>query len=163
MLAMRTTALLLGSSLGIVVASCGYPALPVLSDSDTGGNDGSSSCPTSFASLLATCSLVFDNDLMLSGMLTYDTKTHMLTGATTPVTHTTVTIAGGEVEVISAHNVQLTGATTLRGIGTRPLAIVASGSIIVAAQSEIDVSRGGAGAQTCRAARWMSGCSRWKR
>src|SRR5215510_11732381 len=154
-LAMRPTALVLGSSLGILAVGCGYPALPALGGAagidggnDDGGNgDGSTSCSTTLGSLLITCSLAFDGDLMLSGALTYDTTTHVLTGATTPVTHKTVTIGGSDVEVISAHDVQLAGSTTLRAIGTRPLAIVASGRIVVASLSEIDVSRGGAGAQ----------------
>src|SRR5215510_14926961 len=149
-LAMRPTALVLGSSLGILAVGCGYPALPALGGAagiDGGNGDGSTSCSTTLGSLLITCSLAFDGDLMLSGALTYDTTTHVLTGATTPVTHKTVTIGGSDVEVISAHDVQLAGSTTLRAIGTRPLAIVASGRIVVASLSEIDVSRGGAGAQ----------------
>lgn len=135
---MRSAALVLGSCLGILTAGCGYPPLPAF-DAGCG----------SFASLLDTCKLAFDGDLILSGSATYDTTIHvlMVNGMDTPITHQIMTIESDEVDVLSAHNVQFTGSATLRGTGMRPLAIVASGSITIATDLEIDVSKGGAGAQ----------------
>jgi hypothetical protein len=168
---MRTTALVLGLSLGILAAGCGYPALPALGgDSGTGGangdganGDGSSSCPTGFASLLDTCALAFDGDLMLSGTaIVYDTTTHMLTvdGATRAIAYKTITISGDEVDVLAARNVQLAATSMLTATGTRPLAIVASGSVTVATDALIQVGRGGAGAQSsCPNGATMGGAS----
>jgi hypothetical protein len=126
------------------LVGCGYPPLAQLQ------GDANDAC-TSFASLLDTCQLDLGDDLLISGAMTYDTGAHMLTpvgGDALPVAHKTVSIGGGEVDVISARDVVLMSSATLRGVGSRPLAIVASGTITIGKDAQIDVGASGAGAQT---------------
>lgn len=153
---MRSGALA-GLLLGIVAAGCGFrtsPGAPADGAVD-GAIDSAPPAPdacVSFATLLPldTCQLAFDGDLVIpSGAAVYDTGTHALTvgGASMPVTHTTVMLAGESVEVISARAVRLASNTKLRAVGPLPLVIAASTDIVVSAAAQIDVSDGGAGAQ----------------
>jgi hypothetical protein len=133
----------------------------LLSDGDSnggnrdGGDDNGPAACVSFASLFDTCQLAFDTNLTLSASAIYDTTTNVLTvgGTEMPVAHKVVTIQGDEVDVISAQNIRIAAGNVLRGIGIRPLAIVASGTLTIEADARIDVSNGGAGAQmTCTSA-----------
>ena len=102
----------------------------------------------SFALQFATCPLVFNDELTLEGMLTYDTSKHELSvnGAIMPVTQMTIATHAGEVDAIVVHNVRLTTGSQLRAVGPMPFAIVASGSITLEDGASIDVGNGGAGA-----------------
>lgn len=103
----------------------------------------------SFALQLATCPLlVFSDDLVLSGTLTYDTDKHELLVDKAPMTvaQMTLTTLAGDVDAIVAHNVRLTAGAQLRAIGPKPFAIVGSGSITLEDGASIDVGNGGAGA-----------------
>lgn len=120
-----------------------------------GAPPGEVSC-VSFATLLAldTCQLAFDSELVIQTRMTskpaiYDTGLHTLTvdGASVPVAHTTVTLEGNEVEVISARAVTVASSTRFRAVGPLPLVIAVSGDIVVSVDAQIDVSDGGAGAQ----------------
>jgi len=139
---MRSRAVLLGL-VGLLAAGCGFHS------PDTPGGDAAVDMTVckSFATLLDTCGFAFGSDLMLSGMAQYDTTAHALTvgGVAMPFVYQTLVIGGVEVDVISAHTVTLAASAKLRGIGTRPLAIVASESITAGLGVEIDVSAGGAG------------------
>jgi len=153
---MRSGALV-GLLLGIVAAGCGFRTSSG-APADGAGDSAIDSAPpvpdacVSFATLLPldTCQLAFDDDLVIpSGAAVYHTGTHTLTvgGASMPVTHTTVMLAGESAEVISARAVTLASSATLRAEGPLPLVIAASTLIVVNAAAQIDVSDGGAGAQ----------------
>jgi hypothetical protein len=150
---MRSSILMLGLVVGEVAAGCGFRSSPSAAadsgGSDSGGDDSNGGC-TSFATLVNTCQLTFDADLMVTEGATYDTDVHVLMiGATaTPVAIKTVMIGPDQVDVISAHNVQLAASVTLRANGSHGLVIVANNDFTIEASSQIDVSNGGAGART---------------
>lgn len=104
-------------------------------------------CP--FASQLDTCPLAVEDDLTLSGTITYDTGTHELKidGTAMPVVQMTLTAQAGDVDAILAHNVRLTAGARLRAVGPLPFALIASGSVTLEDGSSIDVGNGGAGTQ----------------
>ncbi len=105
-------------------------------------------CET-FASQFDTCMFAVDEDLTLSGTITYDTGTHELTvdEEMMPVAHRTLAAGAGDVDAIFAHNVQLAAGAQLRATGVLPLAIVANGNVTLEDGAMIDVSSDGAGAK----------------
>lgn len=154
---MRSGVLVLGLLLGGSAAGCGFRSPPGTFD-DAGTREGPDGC-ASFAMLLDTCALAFDGDLMVTGMSSYDTGSHELKigGTVTPWPYRTIKIGGDDVDVIAASTVQLATSAILRGSGPRALAIVASDSIVIATDAQIDVSAGGAGMQTACANPAMPG------
>ncbi|HEX3476559.1 MAG TPA: hypothetical protein VHT91_16150 [Kofleriaceae bacterium] len=150
---MRASILMLGLVVGEVAAGCGFhsPARAAAGDgagSDS-GTDGDGGC-SSFATLVDTCHLSFEADLIVNGPAKYDTDAHVLTigGTTTPFAVTTVQIGADQVDVISAHDVHLAMSGSLRATGSHGLAIIASHDFLIDDDAQIDVSRGGAGART---------------
>lgn len=122
------------------VPACAYPPLPA--------------CPT-FSLQPDVCVAAFRDTVELSGTITVDTTMHQVTAAgamTAPVAVTTTTIGAGsdavEVDAIIAQDVRLTANTALRATGSRPFAILASGSVTLDAMASIDVGSGGAGARS---------------
>jgi len=101
-------------------------------------------------SQFGSCLLGIDDDLMLSGAITYDTTIHelKLNGAMMPIVRVTLLAKAGNVDAIVAHNVRLTAGVQLRATRMLTFAIVASGSVTLEDGATIDVSDGGAGAQT---------------
>jgi hypothetical protein len=101
-----------------------------------------------FASQFDTCQLTLAGDLELSGAVAYNTTTHELRagGETMPVARMMLETKAGDIDAILAHDLRFAAGATLRAIGARPLAIVASGSIVLGALASIDAGVGGAGA-----------------
>ena len=145
----------------VALTACGFPLPEDVGSADSDASPAIDSLPgsdtsrsvdacVSFASQLDTCQLGLDGDLLLTDGAIYDTTSHVLTvnGVAKAVSHTVVTISGAEVDVLSAHNIRVGSGQTLRGIGTRALAIVVSDSLTVEFAAQIDVSAGGAGAAT---------------
>lgn len=142
---MRSGLVALGLAVGTLAAGCGFRsagAAPDAGPADGTGTGTGGSCTSSFAMLLDTCVLAFDGDLTLPGVAVYNTTMHKLTvdGVDMPITPKTVVISGVEVDVLAARTVHLNDSATLRGTGTRPLAIVAGDSITLGAGAMIDVS-----------------------
>jgi hypothetical protein len=107
-------------------------------------------CAT-FSAQFDTCELALDVDLRLAGTaIAYNTDTHrfVVDGIEVPVPHLTLATTGVEVDALLAHNLVLVQDTVLRATGSRPFAIVASGSITLERGAMIDVGDGGAGALT---------------
>ena len=150
---MRASILMLGLVVGEVAAGCGFhSAAGAVADGGAGsdrGNDGSGGC-TSFASLVNTCPLSFEGDLIVDGPASYDTDAHVLVidGTTTPFALKTVMIGLDPVDVISAHDVHFGISAHLRATGSHGLVIVASNDFLIDDDAQIDVSGGGAGART---------------
>ena len=138
----------LGLALGLALGGCGFHSPRGTPSDDSGGGPSIDAC-ASFASLLDTCALTFDADLMVTGASSYDTdsNTLVIAGTATPWAHKTMVIGPDTVEVIAARNVQLAISATLTATGSHALVIVAQDTITVAADAQIDVSKGGAGAQ----------------
>lgn len=143
---------MLGLVVGEVAAGCGFhsPAAAT-ADGDAGndsGTDGNGGC--SFATLVDTCQLSFEADLIVNGPARYDTDTHVLMiGSTaTPFAVKTVHLGSDQIDVISAHDVHLGMSATFRATGSHGLAIIASNNFLIDGDAEIDVSKGGAGART---------------
>lgn len=105
-----------------------------------------------YSEQLDTCTLVMGPALELAGTLEFSTLTGMLTDKTTGdlVEVTTVTLSTKEeaVTAIVAQNVTLAPGTTLRALGPRGFAIIATDSIRLGANALVDVSDNGAGAHT---------------
>jgi hypothetical protein len=114
------------------------------------GDDGSNGGCTSFATLVNTCRLSFEADLVLNGSASYDTDAHvlMIGGTATPFAVLTVQLGSDQFDVISAHDVHLEQSATLRATGSHGLAIIASHDFLIDTDAQIDVSKGGAGART---------------
>jgi hypothetical protein len=151
---MRSSILVLGLVVGEVTAGCGFhSSAGAVADGGGAGSDrgidGNGGC-TSFATLVNTCQLAFDADLLVPGPASYDTDTHVLTigGTTMPFALKTVMIGSDPVDVISAHDVHLGLSAALRATGSHGLAIIASNDIFIDTDAQIDVSNGGAGART---------------
>jgi hypothetical protein len=107
---------------------------------------------SSFSQQLDTCVQPVGDDLTLSGKNGFDTDTGILTTAAGPITvataPVTLTTNAVEVQAIFVHDLTLSSSAILRGIGTRPLAIVATGTVTLGDGSLVDVGYGGAGART---------------
>jgi hypothetical protein len=101
---------------------------------------------TTFSSQLDTCAFTFDTPLSLSGANTYNTTTGVLTtpGGSISPPHVVVTGPAGELDVIVASTVELATTASLRVVGVRPLALVASGDLQI--EGTVDLTDGGAGA-----------------
>ena len=149
---MRSSILMLGLVVGEVAAGCGFQS-PAGAAADGGagsdtGHDGSGGC-TSFATLVNTCQLSFDNNLIVNGAASYDTDSHMLLigGTSTSFVPKTVMIGLDQVDVISAHDVHLGISARLRATGSHGLVIIANHDFLIDQDAQIDVSNGGAGAR----------------
>jgi hypothetical protein len=127
---------------------CVPPAPP--GDGGPGGGSASDGGCASFATLVNTCQLSFDADLIVNGPASYDTDAHvlMIGGAARPFAVKTVMIGPDPVDVISAHDVHLGTSASLRATGSHGLAIIASHDFLIDSDAQIDVSRRGAGART---------------
>ncbi len=148
---MRSSIVVLGLVVGEVAAGCGFhsPAGAAADGGGAGSDRGIDGC-SSFATLVNTCQLSFDADLIVPGPASYDTDTHVLTigGTTMPFALKTVMIGPDQVDVISAHDVHLGLSADLRATGSHGLAIIASHDFVIDTDAQIDVSNGGAGART---------------
>jgi hypothetical protein len=150
---MRSSILMLGLVVGEVAAGCGFrsPA-GATADGDAGsdsGTDGNGGC-RSFATLISTCQLSFEADLIVNGPASYNTDAHvlMIGGTAMPFAVTTVHMGSDQIDVISAHDVHLGMSANLRATGSHGLAIIASHDFLIDGDAQIDVSKGGAGART---------------
>ena len=131
------------------LAGCSFSA------SLDGGSDANSrpqdACVT-YSAQLDTCTLEIGPALELSGTLEFSTLTGMLVDKATgeAVTATTLTLATKEqaVTAILAASVTFAPGTTLRAIGPRGFAILATDTIRLGDSALIDVSDNGAGAYT---------------
>lgn len=104
---------------------------------------------TSFAGQLDTCAMALAGDLTLPMNAVFDTDAQKLfvNGVEVPVAHAMInTAADVDSVAILVHDFRLPENVALRATGSLPLAIVASGSIILSKGASIDVSNGGAGA-----------------
>jgi hypothetical protein len=112
-----------------------------------GGADAAidSAACRSFSTQFDTCALGSARDITLSGSNTYDTDTGELDG--TPITHTTFTGQAGPIDALFVHDFHMTLAATLRATGSKPFAVIATGSIVLDGMTVLDVSAGGAGAR----------------
>jgi hypothetical protein len=150
---MRSSILMLGLVVGAVATGCGFHSLSGAAADGGAGGDGGSDGPggcTSFATLVNTCQLSFDADLIVNGPASYDTDAHvlMIGGTATPFAIKTVMIGSDKVDVISAQNVHLGLSGSLRATGSHGLAIIANHDFLIDTDAQIDVSKGGAGART---------------
>lgn len=152
---MRSSILMLGLAISGAAAGCGFHspsgvALGSDAGSDSGGSDASSDGCASFAKGVDTCQLSFDADLIISDNATYDTDSHVLliNGTAMPVQRKTLMFGTDQADVISAGDVHLLTSKMLRATGAHGLVIVASHDVIIDADAQIDVSKGGAGART---------------
>ncbi len=134
-----------------VAAGCGFTTAagdPLADDqpSDAGGD--ATSC-ASFSQQLDTCART-GVDLTLTGMNVIDTDTGILTAGGLPVAITSqlVTTRTNAIEVRAVYVGALTMSANaqLRAVGSRPLALVATGNVFLLQNALIDVSVGGAGA-----------------
>jgi len=130
-----------------MLAGCAFD--PPIGDSDEPDVEACDS----FSQQLDTCALPAGKPLAFAGTLTFDTASGQLLDGTTPLPVDSVSLAtqGGEVQAIVATTVMFAPGAMIRAIGPRGFAIVASDTITIADSARIDVSVGGAGAQTtCR-------------
>ncbi len=140
-----------------LATGCGFTTPGELpGDAPAGSNGGPipiDAC-TSFSRQLDTCS-ANGPDLTLSGMNVLNTDTGILASESGPVaiTQALVTTATNAVEVRAVYVGTLTFSANaqLRATGSRPLALVARGTVYLLQNALIDVSVGGAGT--------MSACS----
>jgi hypothetical protein len=165
---MRAAAAVLGLSLVIVCAGCGFSSTlkpandadpPGETDADLpDGTPGDGAC-ASFSQRLDTCALALSGDIVVLGTGTYNTDLHELRVGGQPVAITRTTFhtipspgdAGNDVEAILAHDVTIRAGAILRAFGNQsagapPFAIIASGTVTLEDGAAIDVSDGGAGA-----------------
>lgn len=141
-------------ALGLLGAGCGFSVAPSGAADDQPG-DGSVDVPVdacvSFSSQLDTCGKA-GPDTTLSGTLTLNTDSGELLQGTTPMPITSAVVATTtnqlEVRAWYVGILTLAANTQLRAVGSRPLAIIASGKVTFLMGAVIDVSAGGAGAST---------------
>ena len=136
-----------------LTTGCGFSVPGALQADDQptsdGGIDTSIDACTTFSQQLDSCAQT-GADLTLSGMNRIDTDTGVLTanGVAVAITTGLVTTVTNAVEVRAVYVGALTLAANaqLRADGSRPLAIVASGTVYLLQNALVDVSAGGAGA-----------------
>ncbi|MBS1119546.1 MAG: hypothetical protein H6Q90_1774 [Deltaproteobacteria bacterium] len=146
-----------------LLAGCSFDPSAAIGDAAAIEHDG---C-TSFSHQVDTCTLPPGTPLTLSGALTYDTTTGTLSSGGAPIAVTSLTLPtpAGEIEAIVATRVTLASDASLRAIGSRPFAIIATDTIVLATGGPasgalIDVSADGAGARsTCAGAALVGGDS----
>lgn len=139
-------------ALAISTAACGFSTRGVQQgDDQIQGEvevDAPPACVT-FSQQLDTCAHT-GADLTLTGMNVINTDTGILAAAGGPVTITsalvTTTTNAMEVRAVYVGSLMLSANTQLRAVGSRPLALVASGTVYLLQNAMIDVSDGGAGA-----------------
>jgi hypothetical protein len=104
-----------------------------------------------YSGQLDTCALRMGPAVELSGTLEFSTLNGMLTNKTTgqlvAVASEELGTLGDPVYAILAHSVTLAPNTTLRAIGPKGFAIIATNAISLGANAIIDVSDNGAGAR----------------
>jgi hypothetical protein len=134
----------------LLLAGCAYTAPDAPTSADAMPADTTAVC-ASFSTMTDTCALPPGSPLTLSGILTFDTNTGDLFAGATPIDVATMTLMtpSGEIKAILASTVLFAADTQLRATGARGLAIIASKSIMLSANTSIDVSIGGAGARDC--------------
>ena len=136
-------------ALGLLGAGCGFSVAASGSGDPDASVDPSPDACVSFSSQLDTCGKP-RLDTTLSGTLTLNTDSGELLQGTTPLSISTAVVATMtnhlEVRAWYVGSLTLAANTQLRAIGTRPLAIIASGKVTLLMGSVIDVSAGGAGA-----------------
>ena len=129
----------------VFVAACSFSARSGHSP-DGATPDSPGPCQT-FSTQLDTCALgTPTNDLTLSGSNTYDTDTGLLNGLAAP--HMPFTGQAGPMDALIARDVHLTLGASLRATGSKPLAIIAIGTLTLDSMTLIDVANGGAGARS---------------
>jgi len=105
----------------------------------------------SFSTQLDICAFPGGDDLTLDNRNRFDTDTGTLTdkdGAAIPVTTMPVMLSTGvQVQAVFVRTLTLRANAQLRGVGTRPIAIIASREVVLEAGAVIDVGSGGAGAR----------------
>lgn len=137
--------------LASALAGCGFSA-------STGGNGGPDAdlgppdaCVT-YSAQLDTCVLASGPALELDGVLEFSTLNGALTDKTTgkSIQVTTMTLATMEDPVLAilAHDVTFAPNATLRAIGPKGFAILATGKLTLGTNAVIDVGDNGAGART---------------
>lgn len=135
------------------LAGCGFSM--TFGDGPSDGIDAPTSdapCET-FSSFIDTCDLPRGGSLDLTGNHSFDTDAGLLTdaiGNVLPVKTATVNLAntGIDVQAIFIDALLLDGVLAARG--SRPFAIIATGTVVLVGTSLLEVGMGGAGAQdTC--------------
>ncbi len=130
----------------VLVAGCSFSARGDQSPDGAAGPDAADVCHT-FSTQLDTCALgTPSNDLTLSGSNTYDTDTGLLDGLDAP--HMGFNGQAGPIDALIARDVHFTLGASLRATGSKPLAIIAVGTLTLDGMTLIDVANGGAGART---------------
>ena len=145
------TLALAGCSFSVIAPGTGAdggPDTPLATDAPPGVD----AC-VSFAAQLDSCTLPASSDLTLSGTVVLDTDAGTLvdgTGAAIPATLVAVATSPGGVSVmvLVADDLTLGATTRLRATGSRPLALVARGTLRFDGNAFLDVGDGGAGART---------------
>lgn len=138
-----------------LTTGCGFstPGTPqVEGQTDDAGPDMPDACAT-FSQQLDSCA-ASGADLTLSGMNVINTDTGILAAEAGPIAISsrlvTTTTSSIEVRAVAVGTLTLAANAQLRAVGSRPLAIVASGKVYLLQNALIDVSGGGAGARsTC--------------
>ncbi|MBV8755628.1 MAG: hypothetical protein JO257_00035, partial [Deltaproteobacteria bacterium] len=112
----------------VFVAACSFSAREG-SSPDGAVGDAIDVCHT-FSTQLDTCALgTPTNDLTFSGSNTYDTDTGLLNGGAAP--HMGFIGQAGPFDALIARDVHFTLGATLRATGSKPLAIIAVGTLML--------------------------------
>lgn len=145
--------------LALALVGCGFhiaPSSDVTSDDQPPGIDADIDGPTvdacvTFSHHVDTCART-GGDLTLTGMNRLDTDSGVMMAGAAPVSVTTglvtTTTNGVQVRVLYVGSLTFAANAQLRAVGSLPLAIVATGKVSLGMGAVIDVSVGGAGAQT---------------
>ena len=138
------------AALLLFLAACSFDPGSMGSSSDA--PPGPPDACVSFSAQLDICAFPGGDDLTLDNRNRFDTDTGMLTdkdGAAIPVTTMPVTLSTGvQVQAVFVRTLTLRSNAQLRGVGSRPFAIIASREVVLESGAVIDVGSGGAGART---------------
>ena len=117
-------------------------------DPDGPGGDGADGC-ASFATYVDTCALPPGLPLVLSDKVVFDTDRGTLSDASgpLPIVEVVVDTPEGELAVIVATSVTIAGNAVFGGVGTRPMAVVSTGDVVIGSNALVFVGSGGAGAR----------------